>query len=341
MKSRLQEFDNAEGFKRLLRAHGSATTDEVAAVLGISRASYYRLVDMFVNRLYGLKESQPLQQVQPSAPWFQEMLLALTEAHPKWGCYKLANALAATKKVSGPTIQKALARLGLDTWEKRFAQKEKILTANMKQFLELSDAEKQPMIKNNPCLADAQLLANCRPDIEILAANVLEVTPSAESQHRYLLVVVSLHTHIVYLEGWKSGKFSSSVAIDGRERAKNWIVSRKIPRLGTHLMMQANSRSPFQDLDSAFLHIGIRHVSKSGTPATLHMINKVVMKEVMPHYKKTLQLDGEEAAADYLRRWILEHNHKARLGFPTFGKSPEAQCDSLAQSQAGRVNRFN
>lgn len=321
-KNRLQAFDSADGLRRLLLTRGSATVDEVASALGISRASYYRLVEMFVTRLYGSKESSPQQRPETTPPWFQENLLALTEAHPKWGCYKLAAALSATKKISGPTIQKALARFGLDTQEKRLARKEHVLLSNKNQFLGLSALERRSLIKNNPCLGDIELLRGCRPDLEMFAANVLEVGPQAGDQHRYLLVLVSLHTHVVHLEGWAAGKFSSAVVAEGEELAKKGIATGKAQHRKAYLIMQSNSRSHFIRLESRLRAQSTKLVPKSEIPAALRMINKIIIKEVMAHYVDTLGRDGETAATDYLYQWMVAHNHRPRLGFPTFGKSP-------------------
>lgn len=329
-KARLREFDNAEGFRRVLLARGSGTVDEIAESLGVSRATYYRLVDMFVGRLYGSDKSSHPKHDRPRTPWFQERLIALTEAHPSWGCYKLAASLSADKQISGPTIQKTLARLGLDTREKRFAQMEKILLADKRQFAELGDAERQPLIRNNPCLVDVRLLTNVRPDLEIFAANVLEVEPLAGNQHRYLLVLISLNTHIVHLQGWSSGKLSSTVIGEGRERATTWLVDRETRCPVTHLLMQANSRFSVFQVESS-RRPKIIDVPKSQTPATLRMVNKIIIKELIPHYAETLQLGDDAAADDYLRQWADGHNRRPRLGFPTFGKSPMEQHEAIAQ----------
>lgn len=328
-KNRLQAFDSADGLRRLLLTRGSATVDEVASALGISRASYYRLVEMFVTRLYGSKESSPQQRPETTSPWFQENLLALTQAHPKWGCYKLAAALSTTKKISGPTVQKALARLDLDTQEKRLARKEQDLLSNKNQFLELSTLERRSLIKNNPCLGDIELLKGCRPDLEMFAANVLEAGPQAGDQHRYLLVLVSLHTHIVFLAGWASTKFSSSVIAEGEKLAKKGIATSRAQHRKAYLIMLSNSRSHFRRLKNSLLFQRSRIVSKSEIPAALRMINKIILKEVMAHYIDTLQRNGEVAASDYLCQWAVEHNHRSRLGFPTFGKSPIEVRSSL------------
>jgi transposase InsO family protein len=114
---------------------------------GVSRQSFYEYKRRFAEAgLEGLKDLPPVAKSHPmSTPEAHvERLLALSLAHPAWGCNRLSDTLRLEAiQISAPTIQNLLNQRGLrsryDRWlalERHVAEQGMELSAEQVQFLE-------------------------------------------------------------------------------------------------------------------------------------------------------------------------------------------------------------
>jgi Helix-turn-helix domain len=155
-------------------AQGLGSVSEACRQRGMTRTQFYDYKRRFeLQGLEGLKDLPPIHKTHPQTTpeTVVAQILALSLAHPAWGCVRLsAHLKLASISVSSPTIQDILIRAGMGRTFERLLQLEEQVAAD---GLALTPEQTQAVEKGNPCFRERQVESS-RPG-ELLAADTYSV----------------------------------------------------------------------------------------------------------------------------------------------------------------------
>lgn len=316
----LEKFRTPDGIRQFLLERGSATVDEIAAALGISRASYYRIIDMIMRELFAGRDRLPTDKDKgtPEMPWFHQALMGLVTQNPSWSCHKLAQALSTEKYVSGPTIQKELSRTGLGTQSARFAHVERMVWEAAIKKEPLPDIP-ESLLKHNPSIADLNLLSTSPGPVFV--ADVLTVTHAPDSDKHRLLLVYCVNTQACHLESYRSTQ-SIQFETEGMRRALAF-ATQHITSIGDTAATLISCSKMGLDSSSGLnkrVPISRRSCDKRKLPVTFRMLARKVRKEVVPSFVEACQEKGALEADRVLQQWMDRYNNSPKDGFRVFEK---------------------
>lgn len=141
---------------------------------GMTRTQFYDYKRRFeLQGLEGLKDLPPIHKTHPQTtpPAVVEQILALSLAHPAWGCVRLSAHLKLDGvSVSSPTIQDILIRAGMGRKFERLLKLEAQVAA---EGIELTPEQVRAVEKGNPCFRERHVESS-RPG-ELLAADTFQV----------------------------------------------------------------------------------------------------------------------------------------------------------------------
>lgn len=125
---------------------------------GVSPPRFYEYKRRFqTHGIEGLKDLLPIPKSNPLTipPEQVERILALSLAHPTWGCNKLCNSLALEGiKISYPTIQNIFNKHEMGT---RYERLLKLEEHSLGHLIELSPQQVDWMEKSNPCFRERHI----------------------------------------------------------------------------------------------------------------------------------------------------------------------------------------
>jgi transposase InsO family protein len=150
------------------------SVSEACRQRGMTRTQFYDYKRRFeLQDLEGLKDLPPIHKTHPQTTpeAVVEQILALSLAHPAWGCVRLSAQLKlAGVSVSSPTIQDILIRAGMGRkFERLLKLEEQVAT----EGLELTPEQARAVEKGNPCFRERHVESS-RPG-ELLAADTFYV----------------------------------------------------------------------------------------------------------------------------------------------------------------------
>lgn len=150
------------------------SVSEACRQRGMTRTQFYDYKRRFeLQGLEGLKDLPPIHKTHPQTtpPAVVEQILALSLAHPAWGCVRLsAHLKLAGVSVSSPTIQDILIRAGMGRkYERLLKLEEQVATDG----LELTPEQTRAVERGNPSFRERHVESS-RPG-ELLAADTFYV----------------------------------------------------------------------------------------------------------------------------------------------------------------------
>lgn len=158
----------------------------------ISRTQFYEYKRRFqTHGLEGLKDLPPIHHSHPmtTAPEVEQRILAVSLAHPAWGCDRLSDHLAlAGVNVSGPTIQRILNDNAMGT---RYHRWLKLEQQQAEQALALTVEQVKFIEKQNPAFRERHVESS-RPG-ELLCQDTFHVGHLKGVGRVYLHVVVDTY----------------------------------------------------------------------------------------------------------------------------------------------------
>jgi transposase InsO family protein len=159
---------------------------------GMTRTQFYDYKRRFeLQGLEGLKDLPPIHKSHPQTtpPETVERILALSLAHPAWGCCRLeAHLKLDGVSVSSPTIQSILIKHELGT---RFQRLLKLEAQAAEEGFELAPDQVRAIEKANPCFRERHIESS-RPG-ELLAADTFFVGSFKGVGKVYLHTVVDTY----------------------------------------------------------------------------------------------------------------------------------------------------
>lgn len=128
---------------------------------GMTRTQFYDYKRRFeLQGLEGLKDLPPIHKTHPQTtpPEIAEQIVALSLAHPAWGCVRLSADLQLQGiTVSSPTIQSILIKHGSGT---RFERLLKLEERVASEPIELSPEQVTAIEEANPCFRERHVESN-------------------------------------------------------------------------------------------------------------------------------------------------------------------------------------
>lgn len=159
---------------------------------GMSRSQFYEYKKRFQEQgLAGLKDLPPIPKDHPftTPPEVTERVLAVSMAHPTWGCVKLSDWLKLEGiAVSSPTVQNILIKHNLGQKYQRLLELER---RHMQEGLALSDEQVKAIERANPVFRERHV-ESATPG-ELLCQDVFTVGRISGIGRVYLHTVVDTY----------------------------------------------------------------------------------------------------------------------------------------------------
>jgi len=293
---------------------------------GMTRTQFYDYKRRFeLQGLEGLKDLPPIHKSHPQTtlPEVVERIVALSLAHPAWGCVRLSEHLKLDGvSVSSPTIQNILIKHGMASKLDRLLKlQEQIAT----EPFELSAEQIVQIEKVNPCYRERHIESS-RPG-ELLAQDTFYVGQFKGVGKVYLHSIVD--TYGSYAFGFlHTSKVPEAAVAALHNDALPFYQERGIP---VAAVLTDNGREfcgtpthPFE-LYLALTELEhrrtkVRHPQTNGFVERFHRTVKEEFFEVA--LRETFYESVEALQAD-LDRWLAYYNtERPHLGYRNMGKRP-------------------
>ncbi len=293
---------------------------------GMTRTQFYDYKRRFeLHGLEGLKDLPPIHKSHPQTtpPEVVERILALSLAHPAWGCVRLSEHLKLEGvSVSSPTIQNILIKHGMAS---KFARLLKLQEQVAAESFELSSEQIVQIEKANPCFRERHIESS-RPG-ELLAADTFYVGSFTEIGKVYLHTVVDTYGSYAFGFLHTSKVPEAAVAVLHNE-ALPFYAERGIP---VGAVLTDNGREfcgtpthPFElylaltDLEHR--RTKVKHPQTNGFVERFH---RTVKEEFFEVALRETFYDSVEALQADLDRWLVHYNtERPHLGYRNMGKRP-------------------
>jgi len=293
---------------------------------GMTRTQFYDYKRRFeLQGLEGLKDLPPIHKSHPQTtlPEVVERIVALSLAHPAWGCVRLSEHLKLDGvSVSSPTIQNILIKHGMASkFDRLLKLQEQIAT----EPFELSAEQIVQIEKVNPCYRERHIESS-RPG-ELLAQDTFYVGQFKGVGKVYLHSIVD--TYGSYAFGFlHTSKVPEAAVAALHNDALPFYQERGIP---VAAVLTDNGREfcgtpthPFE-LYLALTELEhrrtkVRHPQTNGFVERFHRTVKEEFFEVA--LRETFYESVEALQAD-LDRWLAHYNtERPHLGYRNMGKRP-------------------
>ena len=293
---------------------------------GMTRTQFYDYKRRFeLQGLEGLKDLPPIHKSHPQTtlPEVVERIVALSLAHPAWGCVRLSEHLKLDGvSVSSPTIQNILIKHGMASkFDRLLKLQEQIAT----EPFELSAEQIVQIEKVNPCYRERHIESS-RPG-ELLAQDTFYVGQFKGVGKVYLHSIVD--TYGSYAFGFlHTSKVPEAAVAALHNDALPFYQERGIP---VAAVLTDNGREfcgtpthPFE-LYLALTELEhrrtkVRHPQTNGFVERFHRTVKEEFFEVA--LRETFYESVEALQAD-LDRWLAYYNtERPHLGYRNMGKRP-------------------
>jgi transposase InsO family protein len=317
----------------LAEALGNAS--EACRRRGISRTQFYEYKRRFqTHGIEGLKDLPPVHKSHPmtTPKEVQEKILALSLAHPAWGCNRISDQLKLEgTSVSAPTVQNVLNRSGIgsryERWlklDERTAQREIELSAEQVAFIE----------KHNPCFKERHVESSCPG--ELLNQDTFFVGHLKEVGKVYLHAVVDTYSSFACGFLHVSKQPEAAVAVLHNE-ALPFYSQRG---LKVENVLIDNGREfcggeghPYQ-IYLALNEIGHRttKVKHPQTNGFVERFNRMVLDEFFRKVFRQKLYESAEALQQDLDEWLYYYNHeRPHQGYQNIGRRPIERIDEYLQ----------
>ena len=326
-------------------ARGRLSVLELAEALGnvseacrrrdISRTQFYEYKRRFqTHGIEGLKDLPPVHKSHPmtTPKEVQEKILALSLAHPAWGCNRISDQLKLEgTSVSAPTVQNILNRSGIgsryERWlklEQRTAEREIELSAEQVAFIE----------KHNPCFKERHVESSCPG--ELLNQDTFFVGHLKGVGKVYLHAVVDTYSSFAFGFLHVSKQPEAAVAVLHNE-ALPFYAQRE---LKVENVLTYNGREfcggeghPYQ-IYLALNEIGHRttKVKHPQTNGFVERFNRTVLDEFFRKAFRQKLYESVEALQQDLDDWLYYYNHeRPHQGYRNIGRRPIERIDEYLQ----------
>ena len=293
---------------------------------GMMRTQFYDYKRRFeLQGLEGLKDLPPIHKSHPQTtpPETVERILALSLAHPAWGCVRLSERLKLDGvSVSSPTIQTILIKHGMASKFERLLKLEEQAAA---EPIELSPEQLAQLEKGNPCYRERHVESS-RPG-ELLAQDTFFVGHFKGVGKVYLHTVVD--TYGSYAFGFlHTSKVPEAAVAVLHNDALPFYAERG---LAVETVLTDNGREfcgtethPFELYLAltgiAHRRIKVRHPQTNGFVERFH---RTVKEEFFEVALRETFYESVEALQTDLDRWLVHYNtERPHLGYRNMGKRP-------------------
>lgn len=293
---------------------------------GMTRTQFYDYKRRFeLQGLEGLKDLPPIHKSHPQTtpPEIVERILALSLAHPAWGCVRLANHLKLDGvSVSSPTIQHILIKQGMASkFDRLLKLQEQVAT----EPFELSAEQVSQIEKANPCFRERHIESS-RPG-ELLAQDTFLVGTFKGVGKVYLHSIVDTYGSYAFGFLHTSKTPEAAVAVLHNDalpfyQARSIRVTAVLTDNGREFC--GTETHPFELYlalnDLVHKRTKVRHPQTNGFVERFHRTVKeeffeVALRETFYESVDTLQAD--------LDRWLTYYNtERPHLGYRNMGKRP-------------------
>jgi transposase InsO family protein len=262
----------------------------------------------------------------------QEKILALSLAHPAWGCNRISDQLKLEgTSVSAPTVQNILNRSGIgsryERWlklEQRTAEREIELSAEQVAFIE----------KHNPCFKERHVESSCPG--ELLNQDTFFVGHLKGVGKVYLHAVVDTYSSFAFGFLHVSKQPEAAVAVLHNE-ALPFYAQRE---LKVENVLTDNGREfcggeghPYQ-IYLALNETGHRStkVKHPQTNGFVERFNRTVLDEFFRKAFRQKLYESVEALQQDLDDWLYYYNHeRPHQGYRNIGRRPIERIDEYLQ----------
>lgn len=293
---------------------------------GMTRTQFYDYKRRFeLQGIEGLKDLPPIHKTHPQTtpPEAVERILALSLAHPAWGCVRLSERLKLDGvSVSSPTIQNILIKHGMAS---KFDRLLKLQEQVAVEPIELSAEQLLQLEKVNPCYRERHVESS-RPG-ELLAQDTFFVGHFKGVGKVYLHTVVD--TYGSYAFGFlHTSKVPEAAVAVLHNDALPFYAERG---LAVEKVLTDNGREfcgteahPFELYlaltDIEHRRTKVRHPQTNGFVERFH---RTVKEEFFEVALRETFYDSVDALQADLDRWLVHYNtERPHLGYRNLGKRP-------------------
>ena len=317
-------------------AEALGNVSEACRRRGISRTQFYEYKRRFqTHGMEGLKDLPPVHKSHPMATpkEAQEKILALSLAHPAWGCNRISDQLKLEGvSVSAPTVQNILNRSGFGSRYERWLKLEE---KTAEREIELLSAEQVAFIeKHNPCFKERHVESSCPG--ELLNQDTFFVGHLKGVGKVYLHAVVDTYSSFAFGFLHVSKQPEAAVAVLHNE-ALPFYSGRG---LKAENVLTDNGREfcggeghPYQ-IYLALNEIGHRttKVKHPQTNGFVERFNRTVLDEFFRKAFRQKLYESVEALQQDLDEWLYYYNHeRPHQGYRNIGRRPIERIDEYLQ----------
>lgn len=317
-------------------AQALGNVSEACRQRGMSRTQFYEYKRRFqTHGLEGLKDLPPIPKDHPftTSPEVVERILALSMAHPAWGCTRLSDMLKLEGvSVSSPTVQNILIKHGMGC---KFDRLLKLEEQAAQQVIELSAEQVAQIEKANPCFRERHVESS-RPG-ELLCADTFYVGRLKGVGKVYLHAVVDTYGSIAFGFLHTSKQPEAAVAVLHND-VLPFYRERALPITA---VLTDNGRE-FCGTDShpyeVYLALNdIEHrrtrVRRPQTNGFVERFHRTVLDEFFRSAFRTTFYETVQALQRDLDAWLLHYNtERPHHGYRNLGKRPIETVNAYLQT---------
>jgi transposase InsO family protein len=307
-------------------AEALGNVSEACRQRGVSRTQFYEYKRRFqTHGLAGLKDLPPIHKTHPftTAPEVVERILALSLAHPAWGCSRLSDTLHLEGlSVSSVTIQSILNKNGMGTkYERLLKLEEKVA----QQAIELTPEQVVQIEKANPCFRERHVESS-RPG-ELLAQDTFFVGHLKGVGKVYLHAIVDTYSSYAFGFLHTSKQPEAAVAVLHND-ALPFYQERELP---VGAVLTDNGREfcgtethPYE-LYLALNDIEHRRtrVARPQTNGFVERFNRTILDEFFRVAFRTKLYESVETLQADLDTWLVHYNtERTHQGYRNMGRRP-------------------
>jgi transposase InsO family protein len=307
-------------------AQALGNVSEACRQRGMSRTQFYEYKRRFqTHGLEGLKDLPPIPKDHPftTPPEVVERILALSLAHPAWGCTRLSDMLKLEGvSVSSPTVQNILIKHGMGSKYERLLKLEEQAAH---KAMELTAEQVAQIEKANPCFRERHV-ESTRPG-ELLCADTFYVGRLKGVGKVYLHAVVDTYGSYAFGFLHTSKQPEAAVAVLHND-ALPFYRERGLP---VTAVLTDNGRE-FCGTDShpyeVYLALNdIEHrrtrVRRPQTNGFVERFHRTVLDEFFRSAFRTTFYETVEALQADLDAWLVHYNtERPHHGYRNMGKRP-------------------
>jgi len=302
------------------------SVSEACRQRGMTRTQFYDYKRRFeLQGIEGLKDLPPIHKTHPQTTpeAVVEQILALSLAHPAWGCVRLsAHLKLAGIAVSSPTIQDILIRADMGRKFARLLQLEEQVAT---EGLELTPEQTQAVEKGNPCYRERHVESS-RPG-DLLAADTYSVGKCNGIGKVYLHTVVDTYGSSAFGFLHTSKLPAAAVAVLHNEvlplyAARGLPVSAILTDNGREFC--GTAAHPYERYlalnDLEHRRTKVRHPQPNGFVERFQL---TIKEEFFGVTLRATRYDSVEALQAALDTWLAYYNtERPHLGYRNQGRRP-------------------